>query len=333
MFDPTLLPYTNPRDPAQRRVVLITGGNTGIGWHTVKHLYLHGHVVYISGRSRSRVAKSIAELELEALKVRASYTTDQLKERFLGDLHFLEIDLLSLALVVLAVDYFKTKEKYLSILINNAGVMALPHLVTADGFEIQLQTNYVLPFLLTTRLLPLLERTADLFPQTPPRIVYLSLVGHLFAFRYFDMGNSFHLRPNIVFTWFRYGMAKTAGIHLMKMLALRNPRILCMLVHPGFVMNTNLFAYWTRLPIIGILFWCFFQLFGFFFGVSNEEGLQASVRCCLDPSLTLADNGRYYATGGVEAQPSRVARNMDYAARSWIWTVHQLSERNIAIAS
>lgn len=330
-FDPRAFPYHDPEN--DRRVALVTGGNSGIGWFTVLELFLHGYVVYVAGRSKSRVLKSLKEIRERAAVIRDSYTDEERACRFLGEVFFLEADLLDLSSVAAAVDTFKSVETYLNILVNNAGVMALPYAATRDGFDVQLQTNYVAPFLLTTRLLPLLENSSRMFPPTdPPRIVYLSSIGHNFAFRYFDLGRTFNHRPNILFTWFRYGVAKTAGIHFMKMLALRNPLILCMSVHPGFVMNTNLFSYWTRLPFIGILFWCFFQVFGYFFGVSVPDGAHATIRCCLDPNLTLEnDNGKYFAVDGVEATPSRIASNMDYAARTWIWTVHKLSERNLSI--
>lgn len=332
MFDPTTYPYYNPS--VDRKVAIVTGGNSGIGFCTVLHLYLHGYIVYIAGRSKSRVTKAISELKEQAAVKQVQYLPQEARERYTGEIFFLDIDLLDLNSVIRAAEIFKSLETTLHILVNNAGVMALPFCLTKDGFEIQLQTNYIAPFLFTTRLLPLLERTAETKGNSvnPPRIVYLSSVGHHFAFRYFLMNSHFNYYPNIIFTWLRYGMAKTAAIHFMKMLALRNPSILCVSVHPGFVMNTNLFAYWTRLPIIGIVFWCLFQIFGYFFGVSNEQGALASLRGCMDPSLLVQhDNGKYFATGGVEAEPSRVARNMDYAARTWIWTLKELSDRNITI--
>ncbi|KAK6465356.1 hypothetical protein DFJ63DRAFT_310453 [Scheffersomyces coipomensis] len=334
MFATDSLPYLNPNQ--DRRVALITGGNSGVGYYTVLHLYLHGYIVYIAGRSRSRVLKSIRELKQDATAIRSTYTSQQSSsERFLGDLFYLEIDLSSLASVIAAVENFKQLESNLNILINNAGAMALPYALTQDGFDIQIQTNFIAPFVLSTKLLPLLENTADRFPSIdPPRIIYLSSVGHQLCLRYFNMNSTFNYKPNFVFTWLRYGLAKIAGIHFMKMLALRNPKILCMSVHPGFVMNTNLFSYWTRLPIIGIMFWCLFQIFGYFFGVSNEEGANAIIKCSLDPTLTVEkDNGKYFATGGKESEPSKIAQNMDFAARTWIWTIHQLSERGISIPS
>ncbi|KAG7660556.1 uncharacterized protein J8A68_005975 [[Candida] subhashii] len=330
-FDTNALPFLNPR--TERRVALITGGNSGVGFYTVLHLYLHGYIIYIAGRSRSQCLKSIKELKKKAKEIIQEYDVDASSIRHLGDLFFLEVDLSSLSSVIRAVEYFKSIEDHLHLLINNAGAMALPFALTKDNFEIQLQTNYVSPFLLTTKLLPILEKTTDKFPTSPPpRVIYVSSIGHQFAIRYFRLSQAFNYKPNFIFTWLRYGMAKTAGIHFMKMLALRNPKVLSMTVHPGFVMNANIFAYWTRLPIVGILFWCVFEIVGYFFGVSSQEGAEAVTKCSLDPSFTVEKhNGKYFGADGQEATPSRIANDMDYAARTWIWTIHQLNERGIRI--
>lgn len=327
-FDTESLPYINPKK--DRRVALITAGNSGIGYYTVLHLYLHGYVVYIAGRSKTRCMKSIDNLTKEAKYISGRYPKARQNERFLGELHFIEMDLSSLSSVLSAVTYFKNSEKNLNLLINNAGNSFLPYTVTPDGFELQLQTNYVAPFLLTTKLLPLMERTVDLYPNiSPPRIIYITSVTHRFVLRYFNLNTRFHYRPNAVFTWIRYAIAKTAGIHFMKMLALRNPRLLCASVQPGIVMSTDYFAYWTRLPIIGSLFWCLFQIFSFIFGVSIEKGAQAVFKCCVDPALLPKAHSGSHFDLFKETEPASVASNKDYAAQSWIWTTHQLEKRNM----
>lgn len=329
-FDPTALPYYNCK--RERRVALISSGNSGVGWYTALHLYLHGYVVYLGGRLKSRCQNLIKLLVQEAAAISAQYSAEERASRSAGELHYLEIDLASLASVVRAVQALRNLEKHLNVLLNNADVLVLPYTETLDGFEVQLQTNYVSPFLLTTKLLPLLERTADLYPNIEaPRVIYISLVAHKLAFRYFGLGLCLNYRPNFIFTWLRYLIAKTAGIHFMRMLALRNPRVLCVSVHPGFIMTTNYFSYWTRLPIIGVVFWFFFEIFGFLFGVTVEQGSHALVKYSLDTLLTPEqDNGSHFAYME-KAEPSRIARNMDYAARSWIWTVHQLGKRHIDI--
>ncbi|KAI5951843.1 hypothetical protein KGF54_004918 [Candida jiufengensis] len=336
-------------DPAKdRRVAIITGGNSGIGFYTVLQLYLHGYIIYIAGRSRSRCNKSIKELQIKAYEILDStYSTNneesdndnlieltKIKNRKLGELHYLELDLSSLQSVLKAVETFKQKEDFLHLLINNAGAMAVPYTLTQDNFEIQLQTNFISPFLLTLKLLPILEKTKDKFPNIieTPRVIYLSSIGHQIAIKYFNLKKPMNYRPDFVFTWVRYGIAKTAGIHFMKMLALRNPKVLCLIVHPGFVMNPNIFTYWTNLPIVGILFWCFFQIFAYFFGVTPEQGSEEVLKESLNSNFVIEkNNGEYFGPGGKEIQPSKIANNMDYAARTWIWTIHELNERGIAI--
>ncbi|CAX43678.1 dehydrogenase, putative [Candida dubliniensis CD36] len=330
-FELDSLPYLNPN--VDRRIAFITGGSSGLGFYTVLQLYLHGYTVYIAGRSKSRCLKSIKELKNKAIDIRSTYTSLQLNERFLGDLRFLEIDLSNLTSVITAVENFKKLEDHLHILINNAGAMALPYTLTIDKFEIQLQTNFISPLVLTTKLLPILQKTTDKFPKLPtPRIIYLSSFGHQFALQYFNLNNGLNYYPNFIFTWIRYGMAKVAGIHFMKMLALRNPKVLFLTVHPGLVMNTNLFSYWTRLPIVGIIFWFVFYLFGYFFGVTSEQGANVVIKCALNENLTVEiDNGKYFGPNGKESQPSNIATNMDYAARTWIWTIKELNQRGIEI--
>lgn len=320
---PDTWPFIDP--VKDRRVALITGGSLGVGYYTVLHLYRHGYAVYIAGRSRSRVHKAINECKHAA----AELNRRDDKPHKVGELHFLEVDLALVELVLHAVEVFCTRESRLHLLINNAGVIALPFAVTQDGFEIQLQTNFISPFLLTTQLLPVLELTAAACPEAPPRVIYLSSLGHKLALRYWLPALSFDYWPNVVFTWFRYARAKAAGIHTVKMIAHRLPAVLSMAVHPGLVMNTNLFTNWTRLPIIGIVFWCLFQIFGWLFGVTAEEGASATIRCCLDPDLTPAtDNGAYFAKGE-RLEANRVASSMTYAAETWAWTVLELASRGI----
>ncbi|CAH6719233.1 probable oxidoreductase Env9p [[Candida] jaroonii] len=324
------LPYITPY--TDRRTVLILGGCSGLGWYTVLHLYLHGYVIYITGRSKSRVLKSIDELRQESINIRSNYTSQELNERYLGELLYLELDLSQLSSVLSAANKLINTERNLNILINNLSTNFIPYMKTQDGFEIQLQLNYISPFLLIIKLLPLLENTTNYYPEIePPKIIYTSSPSHYFFFSYFSMDEDFKYKPIFFFNWIRYGKAKISGIHLIKMLSLRNPKILSTIVDPGFVMNPTIFSYFTRLPIIGILFWCLFEIFGYFFGSTMEEGSFSVIKNCLDPDLTFDDNGKIFDTNGKEVKGSRVANNMDYAARTWIWTINKLNEKNIHI--
>lgn len=327
------LPYLNANK--QRKVAIILGGCSGIGWYTVLHLYLHGYTVYITGRSKSRVIKCINELKQEAIKIRLKYTIDQANHRFVGDLKYLEIDLSNLQSVVQAANHLIQQEPRLHFVINNICINSLPYMETEDGLELHLQINYIAPFLLVMCLLPLLESSSEgssSGTSEVSRIIYTSSISHYLQFQYFSMNNQFDYSPQILFNWLRYSKAKLSGIHLIKMMALRNPKILSVIVDPGFVMNPNIFSYLTRLPIVGIIFWCCFQLFGWFFGITIEQASFALIKACLDPNLNLElHNGKILDYNGQECQGSAVGNNMDYAARTWIWTVNQLEEKNINI--
>lgn len=312
------LPYYDP--VVDRKVALVTGGNSGIGYYTVLHLYLHGFKVYLGGRNSHRVNHAIKEIRQEA-KVRLQKDKDNTLSRKVGQLEYLHIDLTDLNSVEKACKKLRTQETTLDVLINNAGVMALPYGLTKDNFEIQMQTNYISHFLLTIRLLPLLKAAHG-------RIVTVSSVGHQLILFNCNPGSQFNYWPDAFFMWCRYALAKTASIQFTKMLAIKHPDILSVSLHPGLVMNTNLFSYCTRLPFVGIFFWILFQVVGYFFGVSNEQGSISTLKCALSPDLsTELDNGAYFTTGGYMSTPSRVARSLDNAASTWIWTVNELRNR------
>lgn len=315
-------PYPHLDPLTDRRVALITGGNSGVGYYTVLHLYLHGYIIYIAGRLKSRVMKLIKELKSTASSLQTTYP--------LGELHYLEIDFIDLNSVKFAVQKFKNLEYNLHLLINNAGTMNLPYEITKDNFEIQLQINYIAPFYLTTLLLPILERSFT--PDSPPRIINLSSIGHkLFLKYHFSLSTNMNYYPNFLFTWIRYSRSKIIGIHYTKMLSLRNPKILSISIHPGLIMNTNIFTYWTRLPIIGTLFWIWFQILALFISTTPEQGASCVLKYCLDPKLSLEhDNGKYFSKTA-KSSPSSLANDMDYAARSWIWTVTELTDRGFVI--
>ncbi|KAH3678130.1 hypothetical protein WICMUC_001694 [Wickerhamomyces mucosus] len=314
-FNPDELPYYNPIK--DRKVALITGGNSGIGFYTVLHLYLHGFIVYIAGRNFNKVSQAIKKLKIEANRRRSLIVENDLNSRFLGELKFIEIDLLNLLNVEKSTKIFKQLESNLNLLILNAGVGALPFGITSDGFEIQFQTNFISNFLLTQRLLPIINNGG--------RIIYISSIAHRLEFFQFDRNWNFNLKPNIIFTWFRYAMAKSSGIQYMKLLSIKYPNILCYSLHPGFIMNTNFFAYWTRIPFFGIFFWFFFQIFGWFFGCSNEEGSFVTLNCSLNKKIY--KNGSYFTTGGKLINSSRISNDLNYATDTWIWTIKELEKR------
>ena len=323
-FDPSTAPYYDPKET--RKVVFITGGNSGIGWYTVLHLYLHGYIVYVAGRTESKVLKAIDDIKAEAENRQAKETT----KHPLGELNYIHIDLLDLSTVTKAVDEFAEKEKILDVLINNAGLMGVPYEVTKDDYEIQYQVNFVAHYLLTLKLLPFLQSAVKI--GVTPRIINLASIGHNFQFKHFTPEqNKFDKFPNSVFTWVRYGIAKSSQIQFAKELANHYPDILSVSVHPGVILGTELYNHWKNIPIIGIGARGIFALSDKLIGVSNEEGSLATLRAALDPSLTLKENGEYLITGGKIDEPSKIASNTQYSKETWDWNYEQLKKRGYNI--
>lgn len=128
--------------------MIVTGGNSGIGYQTSLQLALRHARVYIAGRSEERVNKAIEEMQRTAGSMQL-------------DLRFLQLDLQNLKSVKAAAAAFKQKEQRLDILLNNAGIMGVPFELTTDGYELQWQVNYLSPYLFVSELLPLLLATAS----------------------------------------------------------------------------------------------------------------------------------------------------------------------------
>jgi len=121
------------------RTALVTGGNSGIGWHTALELARHGARVRLASRNAERGQAAVARIR------------EQLPA---AEIEPVQLDLASLASIKALADGW---DGPLHLLVNNAGVMAPPRLrTTEDGFELQFGTNHLGHFALTGRLLPAL---------------------------------------------------------------------------------------------------------------------------------------------------------------------------------
>lgn len=132
------------------QVIIVTGGNAGVGKETVKALLNKNAKVYLAARSKSK-----ADAAIEWLKQETGGKTPI----------FLELDLGNLASVRKAAEEFKSKEQELHVLFNNAGVMAPPvDQKTSDGYDLQFGTHVLGHYFFTTLLLPTLIHTAKYSP-------------------------------------------------------------------------------------------------------------------------------------------------------------------------
>jgi NAD(P)-dependent dehydrogenase (short-subunit alcohol dehydrogenase family) len=148
---------------------------------------------------------------------------------------FEKLDLANLAAVADFAYRVERMERPVDLLVNNAGVLALPRRqVTVDGFEMQLGTNYLGHFALTAHLLPLLRRGRD------ARVVQVSsLTHHLASIDFNDFNLERGYRPIKA-----YGRSKLAMLLFALELQRRSDnggwRVLSVAAHPGYA-RTSLF--------------------------------------------------------------------------------------------
>lgn len=127
-------------------VVLVTGGNSGLGLETVRALAAAGAQVVLTARSPEKAEAAIAD-------VRSTVPG--------AGLEALQLDLADLSSVGDAANAFAARYDRLDALVANAGVMMTPQRTTADGFELQLGTNHLGHFAFIGQLLPLVMATPD----------------------------------------------------------------------------------------------------------------------------------------------------------------------------
>ncbi|KAG8747716.1 hypothetical protein FRC10_011843 [Ceratobasidium sp. 414] len=149
------------------QVMIVTGGNAGIGKETCKVLLNKGAKVYMAARSKAK-----ADDAIEWLKAETGGKAPV----------FLQLDLADLGSVRRAVEEYKQKKEKLDVLFNNGGVMAPPiESKTATDYDIQFGTNVLGHYLFTTLLLPVLIHTAQTSPRGHVRVVNVASNGHRFA--------------------------------------------------------------------------------------------------------------------------------------------------------
>ncbi len=278
----TLRPMSPPQDLAGKRYV-ITGANTGIGKETVRTLAARGARITLAGRSEAKTQPVIAEL----------------KQATGNDaLDFIALDLGDLASVRACADELVKRGGPIDALINNAGLGGMRGL-TKDGFEIHFGTNHLGHFLLTTRLLPLIEATPH------ARIVNVSSASHYQAKR-IDW-DALRTSTKSVTGMQEYAVSKLANVLFTKELARRlSPdRVTTYSLHPGVIASD---IWGRRMP--RPLAWLVTR-----FMKSTADGALTTIHCTASPSVA-AETGLYY-TDSKEKRPSRLADDAALATELW----------------
>ena len=264
------------------RTVVVTGANSGLGAAAAGALAERGARVVLACRNTDKGAQAAS--------------------RMTGDITVRRLDLADLA----SVREFASATERVDVLINNAGVMAVPKSRTTDGFEMQVGTNFLGHFALTSLLLP---RITD-------RVVTLSSIAHIMGRIAIDDLNWNRRRYQ---RWMAYGQSKLADLmfayELARRLETAGSSVRSVAAHPGYA-ATELQSHTESIQ-------------DRFMGLLNKVIAQDATAGAL-PELFAATmpevaNGEYYGPDGigeVRGSPklvdsSRGSKDEVVAARLW----------------
>lgn len=284
--------------PQTGKLVVVTGAASGLGYEIALALAQGCADVIVAGRNEARGREAAGRIRLLAPRALV---------------RFEKLDLAELESVNAFARRLVTAGRPLDLLVNNAGVMALPkRRVTADGFEMQLGTNYLGHFALTGLLLPLLRLSRR------PRVVQVSSLAHRFGKIHFDnLHGERKYRP-----WSAYSQSKLAALLFAGELQRRSDAngwgLLSSAVHPGYA-QTNLVANGPGgRSVLSLLN----RSVGRMVSQSAADGAQPALFAAVSAS---AQPGGFYGPGGLfelggsprVARASSQARDRAVARRLW----------------
>ena len=286
----------NMRD-MQGKTVIVTGGNSGLGFESVKAFARKGAKVILACRSAEKGEQ--ARLEI-------------LKEVPRAKIETAELDLADLKSVRRFARAFQKNHSRLDVLLNNAGIMTTPYFQTKDGFEGQIGTNHLGHFALTGLLLGLLQETPE------SRVVNVSSIAHKagklnFENLLFENGTGYSPMK-------AYGVSKLANLlftyELQRFFEMNHISTISVAAHPG-VSQTDLFRHLSKK-------WSFRLIYPGFRMISqkSEAGVLPQLRAATDPNVK---GGDFYGPGGfmqlkgypVKVSSNGASRNIENAKRLW----------------
>jgi NAD(P)-dependent dehydrogenase (short-subunit alcohol dehydrogenase family) len=260
------------------RTAVVTGANGGLGLETARALAGAGAHVVMAARDLEKAAaaeKSIREVHPSA------------------SLEIVPLDLGSLASVREAAERILASHDAIDLLVNNAGLMAIPERRTEDGFEMQLGVNHLGHWALTAQLLPALLRASA------ARVVSVTSTAHHMG-RALDPENP-HLERSYG-AWKAYGQSKLANFHFALGLQRRFEQAgvpaASLVAHPG-LSDTDLQAR-SVAETEGGLWQRFFHGLAGSTGMTAADGALPQLRAATDPQ---ARGGEFYGPRFVNNGP------------------------------
>jgi NAD(P)-dependent dehydrogenase (short-subunit alcohol dehydrogenase family) len=279
------------------RVAIVTGANSGLGYITALELARHGARVVLGCRDDVRGKEAVARLIAAVPK---------------ADIELQSLDMADLASIRTFADAMQASYPTVDLLVNNAGVMAIPRRETADGFEMQFGTNHLGHFALTGLLLP------RLISQPGARVVTVSSNAHKPGKLNFD--DIMHERSYS--RWKVYSDSKLANLlftfELQRRLLAINSPLISVAAHPGTA-ATNLVKPGAQgNPLKQIVFTLGVRVIG----QSEAQGALPQLYAATSPDVR---GGEYFGPNGIaenRGYPKKVdstsaSKDTETAARLW----------------
>lgn len=216
----------------QGRVIVVTGANSGLGYESSLALARKGGQVIMASRDEAKGQQAVEKLKSQVPN---------------AQVEFISLDLASLSSIQTFATNFKKRFDRLDILLNNAGLMAVPFGKTKDGFELQFGVNHLGHFALTGQLLNLLLTTPN------SRVVTVSSGAHTYGRINFD-----DLDWKTKYSRYdAYGQSKFANVlfafRLQRLLEAAGAKTISVAAHPGAA-KTNLTTHATTNRLEGLLY-------------------------------------------------------------------------------
>ena len=277
------------------KVIIVTGGNSGLGYESVKAFAKKGAEVILASRS---VDKGEA----------AKKAMGQVK----GNISVLPLDLMDFSSIKSFTEKFQQKYKRLDVLLNNAGIMTTPYFTTKDGLEAQMGTNHFGHFALTGLLFGLIKNTPE------SRIVNVSSMAHKQG--KMDFGNLLFENAKGYSPMKSYGRSKLSNLlftyELQRRIEAKGIKSVAVAAHPG-VSSTNLFQYLEEKMIFKI-----FKPLMSPFIQEQEMGALPQIRASVDENVK---GGEYYGPDGfnemkgfpVLVKSNAASHNLEDAGKLW----------------
>ena len=283
----------------QGKTVVVTGGNSGIGFETSAALAAMGARVIVTARN--------------ADKGRAAVAAITQRDGDDAQVQLVVFDLADLSSVRRGAAEILEQAPTLDVLVNNAGLVLSERSETVDGFEATLATNHLGPFLLSNLLLERIKESA------PARIVNVASTAHNAARKGMPFDD---LQSEKKYATMRvYGQSKLANILFTLELArrLEGSGVTANSLHPGTVRT----GYGADGDARGLLAFGIKISAPFF--LSPAKGARTSVYLASDPDVA-GVSGQYFVKCKAK-QPKRWARDPEAARRLW-----QVSEELVGLA-